>query len=241
MSTPKEKSKVRVRNFFGRIFSPGTSSEKDKGDSSDDSKPSSSLDISQPYNTVHRIHVGYDGQKFSGLPDTWMDSLLRDISEADQKKNPNAVVTALRFYAASMKEKEKAKFMTTTSVYNPSDEDCDDVEIQLNGQVTGHHTLAPTPSGINGTISNSGSKPTGLSLSSTDDSMADRSVPSPAPSFNSTRDCATEIARIPPHQQRKHSATENEPPPVPPPPIHPRTTARRDAPPPPPPPQRAKK
>lgn len=45
---------VRVRNFFGRIFSPGTSSEKDRGDSSDDSKPSSSLDISQPYNTVHR-------------------------------------------------------------------------------------------------------------------------------------------------------------------------------------------
>ncbi|PIO63220.1 hypothetical protein TELCIR_15192 [Teladorsagia circumcincta] len=81
-----------------------------------------------------------------------MDSLLRDISEADQKKNPNAVVTALRFYAASMKEKEKAKFMTTTSVYNPSDEDCDDVEIQLNGQVTGHHTLAPTPSGINGPV-----------------------------------------------------------------------------------------
>ncbi|KIH57653.1 hypothetical protein ANCDUO_12153 [Ancylostoma duodenale] len=44
---------VKVRNFFGRIFSPGTSSEKDRGDSSDDSKPSSSLDISQPYNTVH--------------------------------------------------------------------------------------------------------------------------------------------------------------------------------------------
>ncbi|VDP24892.1 unnamed protein product [Heligmosomoides polygyrus] len=140
---------VRVRNFFGRIFSPGTSSEKDRGDSSDDSKPSSSLDISQPYNTVHRIHVGYDGQKFSGLPDTWMDSLLRDISEADQKKNPNAVVTALRFYAASMKEKEKTKFMTTTSVYNPSDEDCDDIDVQLNGQVTGHHTLARSRSGLN--------------------------------------------------------------------------------------------
>ncbi|XGW08747.1 hypothetical protein V3C99_011229 [Haemonchus contortus] len=242
MSTPKEKSKVRVRNFFGRIFSPGTSNEKDKGDSSDDSKPSSSLDISQPYNTVHRIHVGYDGQKFSGLPDTWMDSLLRDISEADQKKNPNAVVTALRFYAASMKEKEKAKFMTTTSVYNPSDEDCDDVEIQLNGQVTGHHAHAATPSGVNGSISNSGSKPAGLSLSSTDESMGDRGVPSPAPSFNSVRDCATDIARIPPHQQRKHSANdvETEPPPVPPPPIHPRSTVRREAPPPPPPPQRAK-
>ncbi|VDL76430.1 unnamed protein product [Nippostrongylus brasiliensis] len=164
MSTPKEKSKVRVRNFFGRIFSPGTSSEKDRGDSSDDSKPSSSLDISQPYNTVH--------------------------SEADQKKNPNAVVTALRFYAASMKEKEKTKFMTTTSVYNPSDEDCDDVEIQLNGQVTGHHTLSRTRSNINGTAPPVVSKSKGLSLSSTDDSVADRSVPSPAPSSNNCLDCA---------------------------------------------------
>lgn len=241
MSTPKEKSKVRVRNFFGRIFSPGTSSEKDRGDSSDDSKPSSSLDISQPYNTVHRIHVGYDGQKFSGLPDTWMDSLLRDISEADQKKNPNAVVTALRFYAASMKEKEKTKFMTTTSVYNPSDEDCDDIDVQLNGQVTGHHTLARSRSGLNGTVTPHGPKAPALSMSSTDDSMADRSVPSPAPSYNA-RDCATEITRIPAQEHAKHSVVENdvENTAAPPPPIHPRSAARRDAPPPPPPPQRSK-
>ncbi|CAJ0607525.1 unnamed protein product [Cylicocyclus nassatus] len=232
MSTPKEK-KVKVRNFFGRIFSPGTSSEKDRGDSSDDSKPSSSLDISQPYNTVHRIHVGYDGQKFSGLPDTWMDSLLRDISEADQKKNPNAVVTALRFYAASMKEKEKAKFMTTNSVYNASDEDSDDVEIQLNGQVTGHHTIAPTSSS-NGLSSASGSKAAGLSLSSTEDSISDRVVPSPAPSFNHSTNSGIAV-----QAKRKESAPpepESSPPNPPPPPIHPRSTVRKDVPPPPPPP-----
>ncbi|KAE9420094.1 hypothetical protein Angca_006741, partial [Angiostrongylus cantonensis] len=232
MSTPREKSKVRVRNFFGRIFSPGTSSEKDRGDSSDDSKPSSSLDISQPYNTVHRIHVGYDGQKFSGLPDTWMDSLLRDISEADQKKNPNAVVTALRFYAASMKEKEKAKFMTTTSVYNASDEDSDDVIIQLNGHVTGHHALGPVPSVVNGTLYSSGSKFTGLSSSSTEDSMIDRVVPSPAPSFNTAQDHCAEISSNAEAEKRngEHGIEQS----VLPPPIHPRTP-RRDAPPPPPP------
>lgn len=42
--------------------------------------------------------------------------------------------------------------MTTTSVYNPSDEDCDDIDVQLNGQVTGHHTLARSRSGLNGTL-----------------------------------------------------------------------------------------
>ncbi|KIH42957.1 hypothetical protein ANCDUO_27051 [Ancylostoma duodenale] len=49
-----------------------------------------------------------------------------------------------------MKEKEKAKFMTTNSVYNASDEDSDDVEIQLNGQVTGHHAPTPASSSLNG-------------------------------------------------------------------------------------------
>ncbi|KAJ1371621.1 hypothetical protein KIN20_033607 [Parelaphostrongylus tenuis] len=236
MSTPREKSKVRVRNFFGRIFSPGTSSEKDRGDSSDDSKPSSSLDISQPYNTVHRIHVGYDGQKFSGLPDTWMDSLLRDISEADQKKNPNAVVTALRFYAASMKEKEKAKFMTTTSVYNASDEDSDDVVIQLNGHVTGHNALVPVSSSVNGTLCSSGSKSTGLSLSSTEESMMDRTVPSPAPSFNNVQDHCAEINSVLDKHDGEHALEQ----PTLPPPIHPRTPRRDAPPPPPPPPQRLK-
>ncbi|RCN26224.1 hypothetical protein ANCCAN_28056 [Ancylostoma caninum] len=166
-----------------------------------------------------------------------MDSLLRDISEADQKKNPNAVVTALRFYAASMKEKEKAKFMTTNSVYNASDEDSDDVEIQLNGQVTGHHAPTPASSSINGLSNVSGSKVAGLSLSSTEDSMSDRAVPSPAPAFNHNSS-----AGAPTQPKRKESATVEGglDVPNPPPPIHPRSAGRKDAPPPPPPPQRSK-
>lgn len=44
------------------------------------------------------------------------------FSVADQKKNPNAVVTALKYYAASLKEQENAKFMTPNSIYNQSDE-----------------------------------------------------------------------------------------------------------------------
>ncbi|CAJ0587182.1 unnamed protein product, partial [Mesorhabditis spiculigera] len=136
MSTPKEKKAVKIRNLFGRIFSPS--------DKTAEISPNSGVSIGKPYNTVHRIHVGYDGQKFSGLPQPWMDMLLRDISLADQKKNPTAVVTALKFYAASLKEHEQAKFMTPKSVYMASDED--DVDIQLDGQVTEHlRALDPPP------------------------------------------------------------------------------------------------
>ncbi|CAQ35064.1 Serine/threonine-protein kinase max-2 [Caenorhabditis elegans] len=190
MSTSKS-SKVRIRNFIGRIFSP---SDKDK-DRDDEMKPSSSaMDISQPYNTVHRVHVGYDGQKFSGLPQPWMDILLRDISLADQKKDPNAVVTALKFYAQSMKENEKTKFMTTNSVFTNSDDD--DVDVQLTGQVTEHlrnlqcsNGSATSPS-TSVSASSSSARPltngnNHLSTASSTDtslSLSERNnVPSPAP------------------------------------------------------------
>uniref|UniRef100_A0A8R1HY07 non-specific serine/threonine protein kinase n=1 Tax=Caenorhabditis japonica TaxID=281687 RepID=A0A8R1HY07_CAEJA len=188
MSTAKS-SKVRIRNFIGRIFSP---SEKEK---EDEMKPSSSaMDISQPYNTVHRVHVGYDGQKFSGLPQPWMDILLRDISLADQKSNPNAVVTALKFYAQSMKENEKTKFMTTNSVFTNSDDD--DVDVQLTGQVTEHlrklrcsNGSAASPSPSPSVTTSSSARPltngnSHLSTSSTDASLSiseRNNVPSPAP------------------------------------------------------------
>ncbi|CAL2033154.1 unnamed protein product [Caenorhabditis brenneri] len=184
MSTAKS-SKVRIRNFIGRIFSP---SEKDKDE---EMKPSSSaMDISQPYNTVHRVHVGYDGQKFSGLPQPWMDILLRDISLADQKSNPNAVVTALKFYAQSMKENEKTKFMTTNSVFTNSDDD--DVDVQLTGQVTEHLRNLQCTNGSTTTPSTSGSSSSSsrpltngnshFSLTSPDVSLSERNnVPSPAP------------------------------------------------------------
>ncbi|KAI1733057.1 p21-Rho-binding domain-containing protein [Ditylenchus destructor] len=122
MATPnsKDRSKVRLRSFLGRIFN-SSSAASEAADSLSGTKIN---EISTPFNTVHRIHVGYDGQKFSGLPQSWLDVLHRDISEADQKKNPRAVVTALKFYASSLKQKENEKYMITKSVY-PSDDDID--------------------------------------------------------------------------------------------------------------------
>lgn len=90
MSSTKDRSKVRLRNLLGRIFS-GGANNNGANDSSD--SIASIGEISGPFNTVHRIHVGFDGQKFSGLPQSWLEVLHRDISEADQKKNPTAVVT----------------------------------------------------------------------------------------------------------------------------------------------------
>ncbi|KAK0402734.1 hypothetical protein QR680_016503 [Steinernema hermaphroditum] len=119
MSSTKDRSKVRLRSLLGRIFN----SSNNNGSSIDDPSTSSTIsEISGPYNTVHRMHVGYDGQKFSGLPQPWMDILLRDISEADQKKNPTAVVTALKFYAMTMNQPKKDKFMIAKSVYNSDEE-----------------------------------------------------------------------------------------------------------------------
>ncbi|EJD75075.1 STE/STE20/PAKA protein kinase [Loa loa] len=114
MSTPREKdkSKVRLRSILGRFFN--SNNNEVNSSSSYYSGPG---EISSPYNTVHRIHVGYDGKKFTGLPQPWMDTLLRDISEADQKKNPSAVVSALKFYAKTImaQEADKQKFMITNS------------------------------------------------------------------------------------------------------------------------------
>lgn len=63
-----------MRSILGRFFN--TNNNEVSSSSSYYSGPG---EISSPYNTVHRIHVGYDGKKFTGLPQPWMDTLLRDI------------------------------------------------------------------------------------------------------------------------------------------------------------------
>lgn len=47
------------------------------------------------------------------------------FSETDQKKNPKAVVTALKFYASAMKQSQDDKFMMTAKSVCPSDDDID--------------------------------------------------------------------------------------------------------------------
>lgn len=66
----KEKGpKVRLRNILGRIFSGGGGNSTAAAENSQNWQ--SINEISEPCNVVHKIHVGYDGQKFTGLPPTW--------------------------------------------------------------------------------------------------------------------------------------------------------------------------
>lgn len=76
MSGTKEKSsRVIVRKFIGRIFN--NSNGNDGSDSTTKSKIS---EISGPFNTVHRIHVGFDGTSYSGLPEAWLEVLKRELT-----------------------------------------------------------------------------------------------------------------------------------------------------------------
>ncbi|KHJ41903.1 kinase domain protein [Trichuris suis] len=93
-----------------------------------------SVQISRPYNTRHEFHIGYNQVtgEFSGVPEKWLKMLHSQISEADQKKNPRAVVHALKFYAASIKRKEQsaAKYLLQEESVSQSDDELLDSEIE---------------------------------------------------------------------------------------------------------------
>ncbi|KRZ91852.1 Serine/threonine-protein kinase PAK 1 [Trichinella sp. T8] len=84
----------------------------------------------KPYNTKHEFHVGYNEQtgEFSGVPEPWLKLLHTQISKADQKKNPRAVVHALKFYATSIKRKQPTKFLIQKDSITQSDDDLIDVD-----------------------------------------------------------------------------------------------------------------
>ncbi|CAD5226518.1 unnamed protein product [Bursaphelenchus xylophilus] len=112
MSTTREKSRVRIRSLLGKIFNSSHSSLE----------PESISEIGAPYDAMHNVHVGYDGHTFTGLPQTWMEILRRDLSEAEQKQNPDAAVRAIKFYASAMKDNNVDKFMMRKSVYSSDDD-----------------------------------------------------------------------------------------------------------------------
>lgn len=148
-------------------------------------------------------------------------------SLADQKKNPTAVVTALKMLATMMKEKDETKFMTTNSVY-PSDDDEIDLQMDLQGNHSafchfGYFSCSALPA--------LGS----LSLSSNSSGNHGASTPSPAPQSRSSSDSNDGVPLVPPpiHPRNTHKcviasfpssrAYENlrfyfreQPPPIPP-------------------------
>lgn len=73
--------------------------------------------ISNPWNFEHPIHVGYNPVtgEFSGMPKQWALLLqTSNITEQEQKKNPQAVLDALEFHYNSKKSTNSQKYMSFT-------------------------------------------------------------------------------------------------------------------------------
>ncbi|XP_076435822.1 LOW QUALITY PROTEIN: serine/threonine-protein kinase PAK 3-like [Babylonia areolata] len=70
--------------------------------------------ISNPSNLVHTVHVEFDHLtgEFTGMPESWARLLQSaNISEVEQKRNPQAVLDVLTYYDTSSKERQESKYM----------------------------------------------------------------------------------------------------------------------------------
>lgn len=85
------------------------------GSKSEDKGAKQRPEISLPTSFEHTVHVGFDSitGEFTGMPDHWARLLsTSDISKVEQKKNPQAVLDALKFYDDSTsRSKGGDKFM----------------------------------------------------------------------------------------------------------------------------------
>lgn len=71
-------------------------------------------EISLPTEFEHKVHVGFDPVTgdFTGMPEQWTKLLqVSNISSAEQKKNPQAVIDVLKFYDSNTKKGDDDKFM----------------------------------------------------------------------------------------------------------------------------------
>ncbi|XP_022103240.1 serine/threonine-protein kinase PAK 1-like [Acanthaster planci] len=75
-------------------------------------------EISYPTSFEHTVHVGFDSVtgEFTGMPEHWAKLLMSSqITKTEQKKNPQAVLDALKFYDDSNSNRNE-KFMTQQKV-----------------------------------------------------------------------------------------------------------------------------
>ncbi|MED6267374.1 Serine/threonine-protein kinase PAK 2 [Characodon lateralis] len=89
-------------------------------------------EISSPSDFEHTIHVGFDAVtgEFTGMPEQWARLLqTSNISESEQKKNPQAVLDILKFYDSTS---GKQKYLSVSA----SDKD---------SQLPGKKVLATSP------------------------------------------------------------------------------------------------
>ncbi|KAI6222494.1 hypothetical protein M3Y99_01496900 [Aphelenchoides fujianensis] len=191
-AAPKDRpAGIRIRSFLGKIFNnntlPGFSSSSS---SSSNGAHGLVTEIGAPFNTVHKMHVGYDGGQFTGLPEEWKSFLNREISEPERAQHPETVAKALNFYAKAMQHNDDEKFMLRKSVYT-SDEDFD-----FKSEDSGSRKLDTM-----------GNELKRLSTRESSTSAEDDANRPPA------ADCASGPPAVPPRRTRQEPAA---PPPIPP-------------------------
>lgn len=96
---PRQDDKKKNKSTF-KMFNPAVKSKKPE--------------ISLPTEFEHKVHVGFDPVTgdFTGMPEQWTKLLqVSNISSAEQKKNPQAVIDVLKFYDSNTKKEQDDKFM----------------------------------------------------------------------------------------------------------------------------------
>ncbi|ODV95205.1 hypothetical protein PACTADRAFT_49946 [Pachysolen tannophilus NRRL Y-2460] len=95
-SMKKRRSGSKVRGVFSNLVQSMKSGSSNASDTKRESPK-----ISTPYDAKLVRHVGIDKQtgRFTGLPDEWVSILSASgISKMEQEENPEAVMTAFKFY-----------------------------------------------------------------------------------------------------------------------------------------------
>nr|XP_032833632.1 serine/threonine-protein kinase PAK 3-like isoform X1 [Petromyzon marinus] len=103
-------------------------------------KPVQRLEISAPSDFAHRVHVGFNSTtgEFTGMPEQWARMLqTANISEWEQKENPQAVLDALTFLQGERGARGSHKYMRLSAGGTPSGkgEATPDPTPQVNNQV----------------------------------------------------------------------------------------------------------
>uniref|UniRef100_A0A8C2XUG7 non-specific serine/threonine protein kinase n=1 Tax=Cyclopterus lumpus TaxID=8103 RepID=A0A8C2XUG7_CYCLU len=100
-SVPEErKPRNKIISIFSGAEKGGRKKDRDK------ERP----EISPPSDFEHTIHVGFDAVtgEFTGMPEQWARLLqTSNITKSEQKKNPQAVLAALKFYDSTGNGRQK--------------------------------------------------------------------------------------------------------------------------------------
>ncbi|KAI6175570.1 Non-specific serine/threonine protein kinase [Aphelenchoides bicaudatus] len=214
----KDGPAIKIRSFFGKIFNNNSIGLLAPNFESQ----ATVSEIGQPFNTVHRIHVGYNGQTFTGLPETWLNILKRDIGDAACSKHPDTVAKALNFYTKTLQDNNDDKFMIRKSVYG-SDEENDQSTLKVEERLDRMGNELSVPSGRQSAESTST-----LNESTTPPEEAEEKPQPPVPPRRQISNEANKVsvtppvpaARSSPSQRFQFETNGRAPPPLPPKPNH---------------------